>query len=186
MYCFKCRKKTDSKDIVQVISKNNRRMLKSKCSVCGCKKSSFAKSETGKGIGDKIIETIGKIAELHLPADKGEYIENGSFNNLHKHSYCGPGTKYDKRVQEGYNGINELDSMCKLHDQFYNENTDTKSRNVSDVALAHRANEIAGDPRNDSTQRRDAKFVAEIMKTKARFGLGVKSKNSKKGPMKRK
>ena len=61
MYCFKCKKKTDSKDIVQVISKNNRRMLKSKCSVCGCKKSSFAKSETGKGIGDKIIETIGKM-----------------------------------------------------------------------------------------------------------------------------
>ena len=33
--------------------------------------------------------------------------------------------------------------MCKLHDKFYNENTDTKTRNISDIALAHRADEIA-------------------------------------------
>ena len=45
--------------------------------------------------------------------------------------------------REGYQGINELDKMCKLHDQFYNENKDTKDRNISDVALAHRADEIA-------------------------------------------
>ena len=37
-------------------------------------------------------------------------------------SYYGPGTRYQQRIREGYNGINELDKMCKLHDQFYNEN----------------------------------------------------------------
>ena len=63
--------------------------------------------------------------------------------------------------------------MCKLHDRFYNENTDTKSRNVSDLALAHRADEIAKSSMFDATQRRDAKFVSTIMKNKARFGLGV-------------
>ena len=67
--------------------------------------------------------------------------------------------------------------MCKIYDQFYNENQDTESRNVSDVALAHRANEIANDLRFDNTQRRDAKFVAGIMKNKAKFGLGINSKN---------
>ena len=186
MYCVRCKQKTESKDIVELISKNNRKMLKSICSICGCKKSSFIKSATGKGIGDTIIKTIGKIGELHLPADQGEYIQNGSFNNLQKYSYCGPGTKYDQRVKEGYNGINELDSMCKLHDRFYNDNQDTQSRNISDNALAHRANEIANDSRFDHSQRRDAKFVAAIMKNKARFGLGVNSKNSKKGSMKQK
>ena len=83
-------------------------MLKSICSICNCKKSSFTKSETktGKGMGDTIIKTIDKIGELHLPANKGEYVQNGSFNNLQKYSYCGPGTKYDQRVKEGYNGMN--------------------------------------------------------------------------------
>jgi hypothetical protein len=89
-------------------------------------------------------------------------------------------------VKEGYNGINELDSMCKLHDKFYNENYDTESRNISDVALAHRAKEIANDSRFDSAQRRDAKLVDFIMKNKARFGLGLNSKNLKKAPMKKK
>ena len=29
-------------------------------------------------------------------------------------------------IREGYRGINELDRMCKLHNKFYNENSDTK------------------------------------------------------------
>jgi Domain of unknown function (DUF5679)/Phospholipase A2-like domain len=179
MYCVRCKLKTDSINVTQTLTSNNRKMLKSICSVCGSKKSTFIKNDsTGAGIGDILINGISKIGELHLPADKGEYVTNGSFNNKQKYSYCGPGTKYDQRVKEGYNGINELDSMCKLHDKFYNENQDTQSRNISDIALAHRANEIANDSRFDSTQRRDAKLVDLIMKNKARFGLGLKaSKN---------
>ena len=189
--CVKgCKQKTDSINITTTVTTNNRKMLKSICSVCGSKKSTFTKSHTtGSGIGDILINGISKIGELHLPANKGEYITNGSFNDKQKYSYCGPGTKYVQRVKEGYNGINELDSMCKLHDKFYNENQDTQSRNISDVALAHRANEIANDPRYDYDQQRAAKLVATIMKNKARFGLGVtplKSKNLKKGPMKKK
>ena len=187
MYCVRCKLKTDSLKVTQMLSSNNRNMLKSICSVCGSKKSSFVKNDsTGAGIGDILINGISKIGELHLPANKGEYVQNGSFNNLQKYSYCGPGTKYDQRVKEGYKGINELDSMCKLHDQFYNENHDTQSRNISDVALAHRANEIANDSRFDSTQRNAASFVNSIMKNKAKFGLGLNSKNLKKGPMKKK
>ena len=115
-----------------------------------------------------------------------EFVPNGSFNNLQKYSYCGPGTRYEQRVREGYNGINELDKMCKLHDKFYNDNHDTSSRNVSDIALAHRANEIASDTTLDQVERRDAKLVSMIMKNKAKFGLGLKqSLNSKQGLMKR-
>ena len=143
MYCLRCKQNTESKNIEKATSKNNRKMLKSICSVCGCKKSRFIKNDrSGTGIGDTIIKAIGKVGELHLPASKGEYVPNGSFNNQLNYSYCGPGTKYDQRVKEGYQGINELDSMCKLHDKFYNENQDTPNRNISDIALAHRANEI--------------------------------------------
>ena len=177
MYCVKCRIKTESNNITEVITKNNRKMLKSICVVCGSKKSQFISNKTGEGFGDILNNAIGKLGnlgvELHLPADKGEYVSNSSFNDQTKYSYCGPGTKYQQRANEGYNGINELDSMCKLHDRFYNENTDIKSRNVSDLALAHRADELAKSSMYDATQRRDAKIVSGIMKNKARFGLGV-------------
>ena len=84
--------------------------------------------------------------------------------------------------QEGYQGINEVDRMCKLHDEFYTRNTDTTSRNISDDALAHRMHEIANDSRFDSTQRNMALLIYYIMKAKVKFGLGIKSKNSKRGP----
>ena len=127
---------------------------------------------------ERIIKAIGNLGELHLPANQGECVPNGSFNDQNKYSYCGPGTKYEQRNQEGYQGINELHTMCKLHDRLYNENQDTESRNVSDMALAHRAHEIANDPKFDSRQRRVMhSFVNMIMKNKARFGLGIESKN---------
>ena len=174
MFCLKCKTKTKSKDIAEYVTRNNRRMLKAICSICGSKKAQFVKATEGKGFLNDGISNLG--IEMHLPADKGESVPNGSFNNLHKYSYCGPGTKYEQRNREGYQGINELDSMCKLHDQFYNENTDTQSRNISDVALAHRAREIANDPRFDYKQRWWADKVKSIMNIKARFGLGIQSK----------
>src|SRR5580692_11471449 len=189
MYCVKCKRKTESNNISEVKTKNDRRMLKSICSVCGAIKSSFVKNDNmGAGLGDTIIKAIGKLSELHLPASNGEYVPGGSFNNQFKYSYCGPGTNYEQRVKEGYKGINELDSMCKLHDKFYNENLDTQSRNISDIALAHRASEIVNNPANafDAEQKRDASLVATIMKGKAKFGLGTTTKNLRKGSMKKK
>lgn len=177
-FCVKCKRNTDSINAVQGTTKNNRPILKSNCGICGSKKSQFL--SIGKGIFNNALSNLG--VELHLPASKGEEVSNGSFNNLNKYSYCGPGTKYEQRDREGYKGINELDKMCKLHDKFYDENTDTASRNISNEALAHRASEIANDSRFDDEQRRFANYVAFIMKNKARFGLGINSKNLKKGP----
>ena len=71
---------------------------------------------------------------------------------------------------------------------FTNENKDIKDRNISDVALAHRADEIARDSNSDDVQRKDARFISGIMKTKAHLGFGVKtssnqkSKNSRRRP----
>ena len=118
--------------------------------------------------------------EFHQYAEEGEYVPGGSFNDQQKYSLCGPGTRYEQRIEEGYQGINELDKMCKLHDQFYNENKNTKDGNISDVALAHRADEIAHDLNFDDVQRKDAKFIPGIMKTKAQLGFGVKMSNNPK------
>ena len=175
---MKCKQKTVTLNYTQVVSKNKRNMIKGTCSVCGGKKSTFiSENKTGKGLSDFLNNGISKLGdlgiELHLPADKGENVPNDSFNNQKKYSYCGPGTKFNQRVKEGYNGINELDSMCKLHNKFYNDNTDTKTRNISDIALAHRADEISRNPIYDQVQRRDAHFIAGIMKNKAKFGFEV-------------
>ena len=184
-YCVKCKYKTDTLNIIQIITINNRHMNKGVCSICGKNKSSFVSSKEVKqlvGKGFSLNSFVNNLPiELHQFAEKGEDVPGGSFNNQQKYSYCGPGTKYEQRVKEGYKGINELDSMCKLHDKFYNENTDTKTRNISDIALAHRADEIARNPMYDEVQRKDANFISGIMKTKAKFGLGAQpSKNLKR------
>ena len=52
MYCVKCKQKTDSINITQTVTSNNKKMMKSICSICGSKKSTFIKSGvTGSGIG---------------------------------------------------------------------------------------------------------------------------------------
>ena len=192
IYCFKCKLKTETLDSIKKTSSNGRNMIKGTCSVCGTKKSVFVSSENRKSVegkGFSLNNLINNLPiEFHQYAEKGEYVPGGSFNDQQKYSFCGPGTRYDQRVREGYKGINELDKMCKLHDQFYNENKDTKGRNISDVALAHRADEIARDSNFDNVQRKDARFISGIMKTKAHLGFGVKtssnqkSKNSRRRP----
>src|SRR5207245_5809315 len=113
MYCVKCKLKTESKNITEVLSKNGRKMLKSICSICNCKKSSFTKSQTktGKGIGDTIIKTINKIGELHLPAEKGEY----SIYNIMYCVKCKLKTE-SKNITEvtALNGRKMLKSICSL------------------------------------------------------------------------
>ena len=177
LYCVKCKQKTETLDVTKMISKNNRNMLKGICTICGKNKCSFVSNKTGEGFSlNNLVNNL--PFEVHLSAEKGENVPGGSFNDQQKYSYCGPGTKYEQRNREGYQGINELDKMCKKHDEFYNENTDTKTRNISDIALAHRADEIAKSTMYDDVQRKDAKFISDIMKTKAKLGLGVKkSKN---------
>ena len=183
IYCLKCKQKTETTDYLEMKSSNGRNMIKGICSICGTKKSVFVSSKyrefVGKGFDlNNLINNL--PIEIHQYAQKGEYVPGGSFNDQQKYSFCGPGTRYEQRIKEGYKGINELDRMCKLHDQFYNENKDTKDRNMSDVALAHRADEIARDSNFNDVQRKDARFISGIMKTKAHLGFGVKTSNNQK------
>ena len=191
IYCVKCKQKTGTLEMTEVLTKNNRYMVRGKCNVCGKIKSTFVKSITnfaaraptaghaayaGTGLNDLISNLP---FEFHQFAEKGENVPGGSFNGQQKYSFCGPGTKYEQRLKEGYTGINKLDQYCKLHDKFYNEHSDTKSRNVSDVALAARADEIASNPAYDEIQRKDARFISGIMKTKAALGMGLRTKRKR-------
>jgi len=108
-FCLKCKRNRDSANSVKAITKDNKQILKSNCVICGSKKSQFLKHVSGKGFFNNALSNLG--VELHLPTRKGEYVPEVSFNNLNKYSYCGPGTKYEQRDNERYQGINELDRM---------------------------------------------------------------------------
>ena len=99
-YCVKCKSKTETLNSLQVITKNNRKMMKGKCAVCDITKSSFIRM---KGAGFSLNSFVNNLPiELHQFAEKGEDVPGGSFNNQQKYSFCGPGTRYEQRTREGY------------------------------------------------------------------------------------
>ena len=67
-YCVTCRKDTENIDPKIVRRKNNRLVMKSKCSVCGIKKSRFLKEQKAKGLLSNLgIKTpLSKIPPLNV------------------------------------------------------------------------------------------------------------------------
>ena len=49
-YCVKCKKDTENIDPKIVRTKNNRLVMRSKCSVCGIRKSRFIKEQEAKDL----------------------------------------------------------------------------------------------------------------------------------------
>lgn len=137
-------------------------------------------TKTVSGLFNSMLKKL-PLPEMHLNLPNNapsENIENGSFNNTGKYSYCGPGTKVQKRLKEGYKGINSLDKACKQHDINYFKNKSTKDRNAADDLLARQASEIALDNNEPEYVRKDARLVTGVMGMKSRFGMGL-SKNVK-------
>lgn len=134
------------------------------------------KLKTGRGLMNTALKYM---PEMHMSLPKtvtSEFVPEGSFNNTGKYSYCGPGTKVQKRVSEGYQGVNSLDEACKQHDLFYSKYKTTKARNHSDDVLASKASKIVLNTNTPEYERNDAKLVTAIMGAKSRFGMGIKKK----------
>jgi hypothetical protein len=138
---------------------------------------------TGKGLINTLLNKA-PLPELHLklPSNiSSEKVNNGTFNNTGKYSYCGPGTKVKRRMKEGYKGVNSLDEACKRHDLAYGEEySETKDRNAADDVLAMDAARIALYENKSAYERRDARLVTGIMGTKSRFGFGLPKVATKK------
>lgn len=133
--------------------------------------------KTGKGLINKILKNL-PLPEMHLSLPSNiscEKVPNGSFNTTGKYSFCGPGTKVEKRLKEGYQGVNSLDKACKQHDLYYMKYKTTKERNIADDILARDASNIAMDETEPDYVRRDARAVTGIMGLKSRFGMGSKN-----------
>jgi len=169
MYCLKCKRVTGTLNKYTSFTRNGRRILKGICKICGTIKNRFLAS--GGSLINKALNVL-PLPEMHLKSAVGsENVENGSFNNTGKYSYCGPFTKLSKRLSQGYKGINALDKACMKHDVAYAEHSDTSSRNYYDDILSAQAAEIALDQDTPAYEKQDAKTVNAIVATKSRFGL---------------
>jgi len=155
IYCVKCRRFTETKDVKQITAKNNRQMLQGICVVCGTKKSKFI-SASGKGF---INDTIYSLPfEMHMPG----------------HNFTGPGTKLNKRLNEDMTpkawskSINRVDKAAYHHDICYVKNKDTKTRN--EVCDKNMLTELNGIYNPTLRERMERGVASTIIGTKKRFG----------------
>ena len=154
-YCVKCREKTLTERLKQIISKNNRNMVQGICTICGSKKSNIV---SGKGLVNDLLNS-GKLPELHLP----------------NHNYTGPGTKLRERLLKGDVPINKLDKASQFHDMSYEIFKDTIDRHKFDKKLQKEAFQIAKSKDSTVKDKLEAGLVGSVMYGKRKLGLGVNS-----------
>lgn len=61
MYCVKCKRKTNTNNISNNVSKNGKNMLQGTCDICGTKKTKFVSNSQSGGMLNK-----GKIRTMEL------------------------------------------------------------------------------------------------------------------------
>ena len=173
MYCVKCKSKTQTVDMQNAVSKNNRPMLRGKCAVCGCIKTQFIKLTTG---GDLVSSLNSVTSKLKLPwaTFPGEMHVPGM-------NFAGPGTNLDKRLtstgsyKEWSKPVDRVDNAAYHHDLAYEHFQDTATRNVADKIMLEQMDAIT-DP--TIRERIERGIIRPIISAKAKFGLGhTKSKN---------
>lgn len=116
----------------------------------------------GGGIVNSIINKL--PIELHLPG----------------YQFCGPGTKLEKRLQRGDLGINRLDSACREHDIAYENSNDIEHRRKADQKLIEGAWQRAKSKDSKIGERVNALAVVNLMKVKAKLGMGITKKQKKR------
>lgn len=124
----------------------------------------FSRKQTivGEGLIDRTINFL--PFELHLPG----------------YQYCGPGTKLQKRLERGDQGVNLLDAACKNHDIAYSKNKDLNIRHQADKVLENKAWERVLSNNSSLAEKSFAYLVTNAMKTKTKFGMGAEKKKKVK------
>jgi hypothetical protein len=182
MYCLRCKKRTETLNAKVTTLRNGRPAKQGTCTVCGAKKSQLlsAGAFEGAGLLNSALNAL-PLPEMHMRLPRevpSEDVPGGAFQNTGKYSYAGPYTKLDKRLSQGYRGVNKLDRACLDHDVAYAIHSDTAGRNTADDVLAAAASKIALDDSVPDWERKDARTVAAIMSAKARLGMGIGARAS--------
>lgn len=170
MYCLTCKNETETNDITHVTSKNNRNMIKGKCSICGRTKCRFV------GIkGGDIVSGLSKVMDnFKLPLQKfpGEM-------HLFGHNFTGPNTKLEYRLnndgtpKDWSKPVDRVDEAAYWHDLAYSAHSDTANRNVADRVMLQQLDSIENPTMREKIERA---IVKPIINTKQRFGLGLKDR----------
>ena len=163
MYCVKCKNSTNTSNELVIETKNNRRMKRGTCVVCGKTKTQFVKSSKGGMYTlNKMINSL--PVEIHLPG----------------HNFTGPGTKLNKRLnpdltpKKWSKPINRVDKAAYNHDICYLKNNDTVTRNA--VCDKNMLKELKGIYNPTIRERMERGLVSSLIGTKARFGWGLNKK----------
>lgn len=110
----------------------------------------------GEGVINSLINKL--PVELHLPG----------------YNFCGPGTKLEKRLKRGDQGINPLDSSCREHDIAYHLHKDLKLRHQADQVLEEAAWNRVKSRDAGIGEKAAAWAVTTAMKFKRKLGSGSK------------
>ena len=162
MYCVKCKKVSDTSNEQLTTTKNNRRMKRGTCVVCGTTKTQFVKLAKGGSVLNKFINNL--PVEMHLPG----------------HNFTGPGTKFKKRLnpdltpKKWSKPINRVDKAAYNHDICYLKNNDTTARNA--VCDRNMLKELKGIYNPTIRERMERGLVSSLIGTKARSGWGINKK----------
>lgn len=174
IYCMRCKQKTSN---TNVMMEGNR--IKCNCQDCGSKKSCFAKRSEVSGNGFDLVKTLNKTfpGEKHMRSIK---------NPLKAHSFTGPGTDLDKRLnpdntwKDWSKPINLVDHGSYIHDLAYTEasklgdkNKELQMKLAADKVLLGKMNRILKNDQASWSEKAEAKLVASIMRKKIKLGVGV-------------
>ena len=116
-------------------------------------------TKTLKRGGGLVNNLINKLPfEIHIPG----------------YSYCGPGSKLEKRLARGELGINPLDSACREHDIAYSKHPNLKDRHIADKILLENAKQRIRSSNSSFGEKIAAAGVGAIMAAKRKLGMGLK------------
>ena len=102
--------------------------------------------------------------------------------HLPGHNFTGPGTKLKKRLnpdltpKKWSKPVNRVDKAAYYHDLCYLENDFTATRNA--VCDKNMLKELEGIYNPTLWQRLDKSIVNKLIRTKVKFGMGVKKRPS--------
>lgn len=162
LYCVKCKAKTSTKDLTETTSKNGRPMLKGFCEVCGTKKSSFTKMNSGGKVD--IHSLIGKLPRPKAGWTPPGYKYMGPYNPLEKQLQYDPNT--GEVLKWNVKPKNKVDEIAAHHDICYDMG---KDKGECDRKMVSSLDAI---PYRDMPKW--GMVARTIINNKQKLGLGVK------------
>ena len=175
LYCVKCRQKTLTNNLQQVITKNSRHMLRGKCVTCGLTKTQFVKKSTTGGDLASSLSAVTSNVKLPWAKYPGEMHLPGM-------NFAGPGTNLNERLtstgayKDWSNTVDRVDNAAYHHDLAYQHFPDTATRNIADRLMIEEMDAIK-DPK--MRERVERGIIRPIINAKQKFGMGVKKESDK-------